>query len=271
MSHALHIDHLSVSYGRTSALTDVCLDVAEGEFLGIMGPNGGGKSTLLKAILGLVSPTAGLVHIFGKPVLAGRSDVGYVPQFSAVDRRFPISVTEVIMTAFLKRGLHPFFRFSAEHKERAQEYLRRVSIEHLAHRQIAALSGGEFQRLLIARALAAEPRMLLLDEPTASIDPASRECVYELLGEINRSMTIVLVTHDLFAISAKVHALACLNQRLVYHGEPKLTPELVNRMYCCPVDLVAHGVPHRVLAQHEGAGCTCHAAPADEKHGEKHV
>ena len=250
---ALHIRDLTVCYGRMTAISEVCLDVPEGAYLGIMGPNGGGKSTLLKAILGLLPVRQGEISVFGAPLRQKRQLIGYVPQFAAMDRRFPISVFEVALTGCLSPGLHPFFHYSAKNKETAREALERLDIAHLARRQIAELSGGEFQRLLIARALASEPRLLLLDEPTASIDPNSRDHIYALLHALNKAgMTIILVTHDLMAVSSNVDSLACLNQTLVYHGEPELSADIVTHMYGCPVDLIAHGVPHRVLGTHEG-------------------
>ena len=253
---AIHIENLSVNYRHTPALAGVCLDVRDGEFLGVIGPNGGGKSTLLKAILGLVEKQSGSISIYGSEKPSARAQIGYVPQFSAVDRGFPISVLEVVMTAFQKGALHPFFRFNAFHRDKAMEQLERVGIAELAQRQISELSGGEFQRLLIARALAVEPRMLLLDEPTASVDPASRAHIYELLTELNREVTIVLVTHDLMAVASQVTSLACLNGTLVYHGSPEINEKIVHEMYGCPVDFIAHGVPHRVLGEHEhGQGC----------------
>lgn len=246
---ALHIEGLTVRYGQTTALSNVCMDVEEGAFLGIIGPNGGGKTTLIKAILGLVPRESGTIEVFGKEKGAG-SAMGYVPQFSAVDRGFPISVNEVVMTAFLKGPLHPFFRYSQEHRKKAEENLKRVGILELKDRQISQLSGGEFQRMLIARALATDPKILLLDEPTASVDPSSRQQIFELLSELNKSVTILLVTHDMMAVASQVSTIACLNRSLVYHGEPELTEETVSRMYGCPVDLIAHGVPHRVLGGH---------------------
>ena len=251
METALHIDNLSVYYGEEVALSNVCLDVAHGEMLGIIGPNGGGKSTLLKAILGLVEPTSGSVRIYGKEPGQNHAAVGFVPQFAVMDRRFPISVFEVVLTGRLKPGLSFFRKYSEEDKAIAAAQLKRVGIEHLAKRQISELSGGEFQRLLIARALAVEPKLLLLDEPTASVDANSRNQIYQLLREVNADMTIILVTHDLMAISSEVRKLACLNTKLVYHGEPELNESVVNELYGCPVDLIAHGVPHRVLKAHE--------------------
>lgn len=251
MEKAIRIENVSAYYGKTKALSNVCLNVNQGEFLGIIGPNGGGKSTLLKAILGLIPITTGSIQIFEQQFRKNRSAVGYVPQFATMDRRFPISAFEVALTGRQKPGLAPFCKYSKIDKEIAYEQLKRVGIENLKNRQIGELSGGEFQRLLIARALTINPKLLLLDEPTASVDVSSREQIYLLLEELNREMTILLVTHDLLAISSKVRTLACLNGNLVYHGEPELNEHIVNELYGCPVDLIAHGVPHRVLKEHK--------------------
>jgi len=250
METAIHIDNLSVYYGKTMAISNICLDVKEGEFLGIIGPNGGGKSTLLKSILGLIPIASGNIQIFGQSLGKNRESIGYVPQFASVDRQFPISALEVVLTGRLKNNLSLFMKYSKEDNEIAYEQLKRVGIEHLAKRQISELSGGEFQRLLIARALTVHPKLLLLDEPTASVDVSSGNQIYKLLRELNNEMTIVLVTHDLMAISSEVKKLACLNGRLVYHGEPLLDEHIVKELYGCPIDLIAHGVPHRVLKEH---------------------
>lgn len=254
---AIRVKNLTVYYENNPALTDVSLDVKKGEFIGIIGPNGGGKSTLLKAILGLVPKAGGEVLIFGKTAAERRGVIGYVPQYTTLDRKFPITVFEVVKCGFIKKGLTPFYRYSKEEEEKAGEMLKLLGIESLARRQISALSGGEFQRMLIARAIAADPQILLLDEPTASVDANSREKIYELLSELNKKMTILLVTHDLFAISSQVKRLACLNGRLVYHGEPELNEAVVNQLYGCPVELIAHGVPHRVLRDHNGEDHVC--------------
>lgn len=256
MQKALHIENLNVAYGQTPALSGVCLDVLEGEFLGVMGPNGGGKSTLIKAVLGLVPITSGKVEIFGQPLGRAHARIGYVPQSSEVDRRFPVTVLEAVLAARLPAGLHPLHRFSKADRREAAQKLSLLGLAAFESRQTGELSGGEFQRLLIARALAARPKLLLLDEPTASVDSASRELIYELLEKLSREMTVVMVTHDLAAVSARVRTLACLNQTLVYHGKPELSEEAVTKMYGCPVDLIAHGVAHRVLGEH-GEGKTC--------------
>lgn len=250
-STALHIDKLSVCYKNTMAISDISFDVEDGEYLGIIGPNGGGKSTLLKAILGLVPLSSGTVEIYGEKNNKNKSYIGYVPQFASVDKHFPITLLEVVLTGCLKPGLSPFFKYSSSNKKTAYELLERVGILDLANRQISELSGGEFQKMLIARALAAKPKLLLLDEPTASVDASSRDQIYNLLTELNKDMTIILVTHDLLAVSSQINRLACLNGHLVYHGEPELSEHIVNSLYGCPVDLIAHGVPHRVLREHK--------------------
>lgn len=247
---AIRINNLSVYYGQTPAITGVCFDVVDGEYLGIIGPNGGGKSTLLKAILGLVPLTSGDVQIYGKAPEKNKELVGYVPQVISIDKRFPITLLEVILTGRIKTGLSPFFRFTNSDREIAYELIEKVGLQGLENRQISRLSGGEFQKMLIARAITMNPKLLLLDEPTANVDENSRNQIYNLLEELNRNMTIVMVTHDLFAVSSKIGRLACINDHLIYHGKPELSENIVNKLYGCPVDLIAHGVPHRVLQRH---------------------
>lgn len=251
MTEALKITDLSVSYGDVDAIQDINLTVSEGEYLGIIGPNGGGKTTLISAVTGLIRPDSGSVRIFGEEGRAARSNIGYVPQNSKVSRDFPITVSETVMTAFLKGGAHPFRRFDSSDRKKALSYLEKLGLLELSERNVSALSGGEFQRLLIARALAGEPRLLVLDEPVSNVDPKSREVIYSLLESLNKEgQTILMVTHDLFAISSAVGSIACLNRTLVYHGAPKITDEISHAMYGCPVDLIAHGVSHRVLGGH---------------------
>lgn len=250
MRKAVHIDNLSVYYGQTPAISGVCIDVDDGEYLGIIGPNGGGKSTLLRAILGLVPKASGTIQIYGENLKENKFKVGYVPQFSGLDKKFPITVFEVVLTGMLHKGLSPFLKFTQKDKSEVCELLEKVGILNLSNRKIAELSGGEFQKMLIARALAMNSKLLLLDEPTASVDASSRDQIYRLLEELNKHMTIILVTHDLLAISSQVRKLACLNGHMIYHGEPELNENIVSSLYGCPVDLIAHGVPHRVLKEH---------------------
>ncbi len=257
MNNIIEIENLSVSYGNTLALDNINMCIKEGDFLGVIGPNGGGKSTLLKSILNLIPINDGSVKILGKTSGKEVSSIGYVPQFSHVERKFPISVFETVLSGRLKKGISLFKKYTDEDKKIALEKLNDVGISHLADRQISELSGGEFQRMLIARALCLNPKILLLDEPTASVDPNSREMIYKLLTKLNEKMTSILVTHDLFAISSAVKTLACLNSTLVHHGEPELNDNIMQHLYGCPVDLIAHGVPHRVLKNHEHGGSEC--------------
>ncbi len=239
-----------VSYGEVPALEDVSLTVYEHDFLGIIGPNGGGKSTLLKVILGLVKPQHGSVSVFGQSPEQARSRVGYVSQRSFFDRDFPASVWDVaLMGRYNNAGI--LRRYGGRDKGKAEQALSRVGMLEHRSKQIGSLSGGEQQRVFVARALVAEPVLLLLDEPTASIDSTMQTEFYELLEELKHSLTIVLVSHDIGAVSVYVDKIACLNRQMYYHGSREITPEILEATYKCPVQLIAHGaVPHRVLKEH---------------------
>ncbi|NLW25612.1 MAG: metal ABC transporter ATP-binding protein [Clostridia bacterium] len=253
MSNAIELKNISVYYGQVCALAHINLTVKEGDYLGIIGPNGGGKSTLLKVILGLIKPSQGTIRIFGRPLTPKGRLISYVPQFSKFDLRFPINVRDVVLMGCLgkRNGLLP--KYGKEDQELVDCIMKELGIFDLRARQIGQLSGGQLQRVLIARALSAEPKILLLDEPTANLDNKSSNQIYSLLKELNKKMTIVLVTHDLAHISSSVKSLACLNKTLFYHGEPELNEPIINNTFGCPVDLLAHGVPHRVLRHHEEA------------------
>lgn len=248
--NAVECNQVSVWYEDVCALDDVTLTVPEGDFLGIIGPNGGGKSTLLKTVLGLLTPNKGSVSIFGRSPADASRLIGYVPQFSRFDRHFPASVMEVALMGRLPSRLKAFFNYSQQDKEFVCTILKQLEIHDLKDRQIGQLSGGQLQRVLIARALAAQPKLLLLDEPTASVDSRSKDQIYNLLKELNQKLTIIIVTHDVSVISSHIRTIACLNQRLHYHGEAELNEPVVEKVYGCPVDLIAHGIPHRVLKPH---------------------
>jgi len=237
-------------YDDTPVLENVNLSVAREDFLGIIGPNGGGKTTLLKVILGLIKPTTGTVRILGNPPEKGRQKIGYVSQSNLFDKNFPISVLDVVlMGCYGKAGI--FKRYSDEDKNKARESLHTVGMLEYRDRQIGKLSGGELQRVFIARALATDPRILLLDEPTASIDPGVQTGFYELLEKLRQRMTIIMVSHDISAVSVYVSKIACLNRRLYYHGTHEITPEILEATYKCPVQMIAHGtIPHRILKEH---------------------
>ncbi len=249
----VNLKNIQVSYGDVPVLEDVTLSIFRHDFLGIIGPNGGGKSTLLKVILGLLKPESGSVSVFGKPPEQVRSSIGYVSQHPFFDHDFPVSVRDVVMMGnYGKTGL--FRRYSRDDKTAAEKALVRVGMLEHGVKQIGSLSGGQQQRVFVARALVAEPKLLLLDEPAASFDPTMQTEFYELLEELKKSLTIVMVSHDISAISVYVDKIACLNRRLYYHGSTEITPEILEATYKCPVQLIAHGtVPHRVLKEHKDA------------------
>ncbi|MFA5400193.1 MAG: ABC transporter ATP-binding protein [Dehalococcoidia bacterium] len=228
----------------------VNLAVGEHDFLGVIGPNGGGKSTLLKVILGLIRPQRGVVTVLGNLPDRIRNRIGYVAQHSDYDRDFPVSVMEVVlMGRYGKRGmLKPY---NGSDREAAEKVLARVGMLSHAHSQIGQLSGGQQQRTFIARALVSDPALLLLDEPTASVDSAMQTDFYELLEELKKEMAIIMVSHDIGAVSVFVDKIACLNVQLYYHGSREITSEILEATYKCPVQLIAHGdIPHRVLREH---------------------
>lgn len=240
---------LWAGYEREQVLEDINLTVYERDFIGLLGPNGGGKTTLARVLLGLLLPTRGEVRVMGLPPREGRRYIGYVPQVVEFDREFPISVWEVAQMGRLGRRL--LQRYTAEDDAAVAEALRWVDMLDLRRRPIGALSGGQRRRVYIARALAGRPRILLLDEPMASVDPKVSADLYDLLRQLNEQVTILMISHDLSAISSYVKTVGCLNRRLFYHGDDHLTPEMLELAYQCPVDLIAHGAPHRVFAKHE--------------------
>jgi len=246
----IRIREMWAGYENDPVLENINLSVYESDFIGLIGPNGGGKTTLIKVLLGLLPPQRGEVQIMGKPVAQGREHIGYVPQVVVFDRDFPISVWEVALMGRLgKRRL--FRRYSVEDEEIVAESLRRVELLDQRKRTIGELSGGQRQRAYIARALATQPDILLLDEPTASVDPQVSDDIFETLNMLNEHVTILLISHDMNAVSSYTKTVGCLNRTLFYHGDREVTSDMVSAAYHCPVDLIAHGVPHRVLADHQ--------------------
>ena len=249
----IELDHVEVSFQDLLALDDVSLTVPAGSFLAVIGPNGAGKTTLLQVILGLVRPTAGSVKVFGRSPadLEGeRRRIGYVPQIMSVDLDFPVSVGEVVlMGRYGRMGL--FRRPSAVDRAAALEAMKRVGIADLADRPIRRLSGGQRQRAFLARALANQPDLLLLDEPTTGVDVASSEGLYELLRVLHAGgITMLVVSHDVGVVASYVEGVVCINRRLVAHGRPAevLGSEELASMYGCDAMFFHHGrVPHLVV------------------------
>ncbi|NOQ22963.1 MAG: ATP-binding cassette domain-containing protein [Candidatus Aegiribacteria sp.] len=246
MKETIRLDGVTAGYRRGNPIIyDIDLTVPKSDFLAIIGPNGGGKTTLLKVILGLLTPWEGTVSVLGESPAKPRPAIGYVPQLIP-DESFPITVIDVVLMGRLRNsGL--FRRFTRRDREIADMNLDRLDIQDLAGLDMNSLSGGQKQRVLIARALAGNPQILLLDEPVASVDHNTQESFFNLLGELNSTITIVLVTHDVGAVSAHVKNIACINKTLISHGET-LSSESVAKAYGCPFELISHGgIPHRVL------------------------
>jgi len=245
----VRLENVWVHYDAIPVLEGINLSIMRDDFMGIIGPNGGGKTTLLKVILGLVKPSQGKVTVLGGGPVDNRKFIGYVPQYSQFDRDFPISVQEVVLMGRSGQvGLMK--RFSREDKMLALRALETVEVLEFKDRQIGKLSGGQQQRVFIARALVGEPKLLLLDEPTASVDTPMQTEFYELLQKLKQKMAIVLVSHDISAVSIYVDKITCLNRLLYYHGAKEVGPEILEATYKCPVQIIAHGIPHRVLKEH---------------------
>ncbi len=237
---------VTLSYTNEPVLEDITLSVAPNELLAVIGPNGSGKTTILKALLGLLKPVSGSIEVLGRPPKEGRRDVGYLPQKRRFDPAFPINVFDAVLMGRY-RGLLKAYR--AEDRQSAEAALERVGMYEQRNSQVGTLSGGQAQRVFLARAIVKEPALLLLDEPTASVDPEMQKSFYELLAELKQRMAILLVTHDVGAISVHVDTVACVNRTLFYHGSPEGIDNL-DELYSCPVDIISHGVPHRVFSEH---------------------
>lgn len=214
----IDVQHLFFDYGPTEVLKDVSFEISQGEFLGIIGPNGGGKTTLLRLLMGFLKPSKGTVLIDGADPQVKRNKIAYVPQSLRFDRQFPISVNELVLSGRLST-LPWYGRYSKQQREIARHALTLVGIEDLGNRAFGELSGGQMQRALIARALASEPEILFLDEPTASVDARAEEEIYRLLKSLSPKITIVMVTHDLKAAIELVDRVLCV-QRTVVSLEP---------------------------------------------------
>ncbi len=235
----VELDRVDFAYHDLRVLENVSLRVEAGEFLAIVGPNAGGKTTLLRLLLGELKPTRGRVRVLGRKPAEARELVGYVPQYPRFQRDFPITVRQVVLMGRLTpRSL--LFRYSRADHRVAERVMRRVEIADIAERPIGSLSGGQTQRVLLARALVGEPRLLVLDEPTANIDQRRESDIFDLLRELNREVTIIVVSHDIGFISAYVDRVACLNRTLLCHTTAELDAETIQRMYGAPVHHVEH-------------------------------
>ena len=273
----IEIKNLSAGYDSRTVLRNVNLTVYDRDFLGIIGPNGGGKTTLIKCILGLLKPTGGEI-LYRVATTSGNSSaphdnsatnsqfstlnsqlsMGYLPQYNSIDRKFPITVEEVILSG-LSSQKSLISRFTAAHREKAHQVIARMGLEGLEERAIGALSGGQLQRALLGRAIISDPQLVVLDEPSTYIDKRFEARLYELLAEINHDCAIILVSHDIGTVLQQVKSIACVNETLDYHPDTGISEEWLERNFNCPIELLGHGaLPHRILAEHKhGDKCGC--------------
>jgi zinc transport system ATP-binding protein len=235
----LAIEHLFFYYDSLPTLEDVNIEIFKGEFIGVFGPNGGGKTTLLKLLMGFLRPQKGKILLFGRTPEEMRHFIGYVPQAVRFDRDFPISVLEVVMMGFLGK-LTWWGTYPTQAKRKAMAALDRVKLTHKAKASFGTLSGGEAQRALIARAIVDEPSLLLLDEPTANIDVETAQNIYTQLGELNRSMTILMVTHDLQTIIDKVGKLLCVQKQVISLKTQEVCEHFALGLYHTPLNSKRH-------------------------------
>ena len=270
-SYALKVEGLWAGYDRVTALEDVSFQLAERQILGIIGPNGSGKSTLMKAVLGLIKPWRGRVAVLGQPAKQQRRQVGYVPQEEDVDWNFPVSVADVaLMGRYARRGL--LRRTTQNDRQLADAALEKVGMYPFRKRLIGELSGGQRRRVLLARALANGPQLLLMDEPMAGLDARAQHQLLDIMDQLqSEGTTIVISTHDLSCVSACAGQVACLNRRLIAFGEPSqvLTEDVLNQTFGTHLLLVhmdgqAYAYQHHAhpdQAQEEGSAPGVHPDP----------
>lgn len=248
MEAIVSLKDITVKYDATIALEGASLDIYPNDFLGVIGPNGGGKTTLVKAILGAI-PYSGEVEYSPTLFERGHRLIGYLPQLSEFDKSFPISVIEVVMSGLqAEKGF--FSRYTKADREKAMQLLEMAGIADIAERQISEVSGGQMQRALLCRAVILEPKLLILDEPTNFVDNKFENELYTLLHRLNEKMAIVMVSHDLGTITSVVKSIVCVNRSVHRHDSNVITAEQLEN-YQCPIQIISHGhVPHTVLEHH---------------------
>ncbi|TVR73076.1 MAG: ATP-binding cassette domain-containing protein [Marinilabiliales bacterium] len=249
MGKIVELKNVSAGYTGEVILREVNLVVNDHDFIGIIGPNGGGKTTLLKVVLGLIRPYKGSVTFFNGRESSHGNIIGYLPQINLIDTRFPISVTDVVLSGLMsKEGI--LGRYSGKQKKLALETLEKMGIHNLRDKTVGELSGGQLQRVYLCRAIISSPRLLMLDEPSTFVDTKFETDFYEILKELNDDMAIIVVSHDVGTITWYVKTIACVNRDLHYHPHSTITQEQL-AAYNCPIQIITHGdVPHTVLKTH---------------------
>ncbi|QIA06315.1 metal ABC transporter ATP-binding protein [Draconibacterium halophilum] len=246
MSPLIKIENLTVAYDKVPVLENVDLEIFEKDFLGLIGPNGGGKTTLLKAILGLKKPESGKIH-FSKEMSGRKKPIGYLPQVKHIDQKFPITVFDVVLSGAIMQNRQ---KEKSEAKDRAEALLVEMGVAGIRNKAIGELSGGQMQRVFLCRALLSKPKLLILDEPDTFVDNRFEGELYEKLRQLNKDLAIVLVSHDLGTISSYVKSIACVNTFVHYHPSNIISQEQLAN-YNCPIQILSHGeIPHTVLKQH---------------------
>jgi len=240
----VEIKDMYAGYNGIVVLKAIDLQVFEQDFLGIIGPNGGGKTTLIKTILGLLKPFSGELHFAND---RQKNHIGYMPQTHGIDRKFPVLVSEVVESGLISdKSLSRSGR-----RDKTREMIRQMDIENVAGKAIGELSGGQLQRTLLARAVINDPELLILDEPNSYVDKRFELHFYELLKEINRKTAIVLVSHDIGTVISTVKNIACVNETLHYHSGTDVDADWLEEHWACPFEVISHGdLPHRVLKKH---------------------
>jgi len=238
---------LSASYDSVDVLSNVNFIVNENDFIGVIGPNGGGKTTLLKVILGLLKPSKGEL-IFNSNLL-NANRIGYLPQMSTGDINYPVTVTDIVLSGLMiQKGL--ISRMTSTDRKKAAKVIDELGLAGLSGATINELSGGQMQRVFLGRAIIGDPKLLLLDEPGNFVDTTFENDFYEKLRELNNRMAILMVSHDVGTISSHIKSFACVNRSLHYHPSHEITNDDL-QAYGCPIQLITHGeVPHTVLKYH---------------------
>jgi len=233
------LKNVKFSYGPgTPVLEDVSFEIMENETVCMVGPNGGGKTTLLNLILGLLKPDKGTISVFGEKPEKARIRIGYMPQYTQFDSDFPVNALDVVIMGRVNRRF--WGRYSKEDREAALNAMEEMGMADLAFRHFSALSGGQRQRILIARALTCDPELLLLDEPTANIDPGVQEDFYAKVEELSKRMTVLMVSHDLGVVSRKISSVVCVNRKVNIHPVSRLDGSVIREIYGHDLDIVRH-------------------------------
>ncbi len=239
----IKIDRVSLAYSTSNVVDDVSLTVKAGEFIGLIGPNAGGKTTLVKLMLGLINPSQGEIRILGTTPEKARTRIGYVQQRPVFNRNFPITVSDTVLMGTI--GSHDFFGgYSCQQRQQGEKVLQLLDLVPIANQSLTSLSGGQLQRVWIARALVSEPEILILDEPTANIDVQAEENIFRLLKQHHSHITTILVSHDIAFISSYVDRVACMNQKLICHDVESIDGKTVEELYGSHVSMIHHEHAH---------------------------